>query len=112
MISTRGDVDHDDAATQVDDDLAMQPPVARGRDWDRELPLSTDPAVTQVRRQSPKKASITTVRDTMAKRKVSTKCLYMKTVEHQLHLFVFGAYMNGHGCQWDSYHLRIFSRKV
>ena len=69
VVSTRGDVDHDDAATQVDDDLAMQPPVARGRDWDRELPLSTDPAVTQVRRQSPKKSSITTLRDTMAKPK-------------------------------------------
>jgi len=68
VVSTRGDVDHDDAATQVDDDLAMQPPVARGRDWDRELPLSTDPAVTQVRRQSPK-TSITTLPDTMAKPK-------------------------------------------
>ena len=70
VTSTRGGVDHDDAATQVDEDLTMQPPsVTRGRDWDRELPLSTDPAVTQVRRQSPKKTSISTLRDTMAKPK-------------------------------------------
>jgi len=62
-------VDHDDAATQVDDDLTMQPPVPRGRDWDRKLPLSTDPAVTQVRRQSQKKMSIATLRDTTAKPK-------------------------------------------
>ena len=71
VVSTRGGVDHDDAATQVDDDLTMQPPVARGRDWDRELPLSTDPAVTQVRRQSPKKMYIATLRETTAKPKPS-----------------------------------------
>jgi hypothetical protein len=70
VTSTRGGVDHDDAATQVDEDLTMQPPsVTRRRDWDRELLSSTDPAVTQVRRQSPKKTSISTLRDTMAKPK-------------------------------------------
>ena len=64
VTSTRGGVDHDDAATQVDEDLIIHPPsVTRGRDWDRELPLSTDPAMTQVRRQSPKKTSISTLRD-------------------------------------------------
>jgi hypothetical protein len=50
--------------------ITMQPQsVSRGRDWDRELPLSTDPAVAQIRRQSPKKTSIPTLRDTMAKPK-------------------------------------------
>jgi len=36
----------------------------------------------------------------------------MKTVEHLPYLFVFGACTNGHAYRWDSYHLRIFSRRV
>jgi len=71
VVSTRGGVDHDDAATQVDDDLAMQPPVSRGRDWDRELPLSTDPAAATIKRKSPTKMSVATLRDTLAKPKTS-----------------------------------------
>jgi hypothetical protein len=39
VTSTRGGVDHDDASTQVDEDLTMSPPsVSRGRGWDRGLP--------------------------------------------------------------------------
>ena len=67
VVSTRGGVDHDDASTQVDEDLTMPSPAVR--DWDRELPLSTDPAVAPIRRQSPKKTSISTLPDTVTKPK-------------------------------------------
>ena len=61
VTSTRGAVDHDDASTQVDEDLTMPPQQAgRGRDWDQELPLSTDPAVA-IPRKSPKKLSVATL---------------------------------------------------
>ena len=67
VTSTRGAVDHDDASTEVDE--GMTHPVSHGRDWDRVLSLSTDPAAAPIRRKSPKKASILTLRDTMAKQK-------------------------------------------
>ena len=71
VTSTRGAVDHDDASTQVDEDLTMQPPPSgRGRDWYQELPLSTDPAVA-IPRKSPKKLSIAALRETVAKPKTS-----------------------------------------
>ena len=69
VVTTRGAVDQDDASTQVDDDMAMHSTAPHGRDWDTELPLSTDPAMTTVRRKSPKKSSILTLRDAMAKPK-------------------------------------------
>ena len=69
VVTTRGAVDQDDASTQVDEDMAMHPTAPHGRDWDKELPLSTDPAMTTVRRKSPKKSSILTLRDAMAKPK-------------------------------------------
>ena len=68
VTSSRGAVDDDDASIQVDEDMTIQPhPVSRGRDWDRELPLSTDPAAALIRRKSPKTTSILTLRDTMTK---------------------------------------------
>jgi len=39
VVTTRGAVDQDDASTQVDDDMAMQPTALHGRDWDMKLPL-------------------------------------------------------------------------
>ena len=55
VVSTRGAVDHDDASTQVDEDMTMRPTSTHRRDWDKELSLSTDPAMTTERRKSPKK---------------------------------------------------------
>ena len=49
--------------------MAMHPTAPQGRDSDKELPLSTDPAMMTVRRESPKKLSILTLRDAMAKSK-------------------------------------------
>ena len=70
VTSTRGTDDHDNASTQVDEDLTMQPPPpGRGRDWDRKLTLSTDPAAAPIKRKSPTMMSIVTLRDTMAKPK-------------------------------------------
>jgi hypothetical protein len=43
VVTTGGAVDQDDASTQVDEDMAMHPTATQGRDWDKELPLSTDP---------------------------------------------------------------------
>ena len=72
LTSTRGAVDHDDTSTQIDEDLTMQPsPAGRGRDWDQELPLSTDPAAATIKRKSPTKLSVATLRDTLAKSKTT-----------------------------------------
>ena len=50
----------------------MQPPPAgRGRDWDQELPLSSDPAAAIIKRKSPTKMSVTTLLDTLAKPKTT-----------------------------------------
>ena len=52
-VVTRGAVDQDDASTQVDENMAIRPTSTDGRDWDKKLPLSTDPSMTTVRRKSP-----------------------------------------------------------
>ena len=59
VVTTRGAVDQDDGSTH----MAMRSTSTHGRDWDKQLPLSTDPARTTLRRKSPKKSSILTLRD-------------------------------------------------